>query len=142
MPKIDLTAQAYEIVVRQAQKTKRSPDEVASQIITAETATTEHPHIERRAGVLGGKPIIKETRIPVWQIAERLKLGDSPDDLLNDYARLSAAAIYDAISFYYDHREEIDQQIKDNHLENSLAHHNATIDEQGRITFQDLSTGV
>lgn len=75
----------------------------------------------------------------MWQLAERLKLGDSPDDLLNAYAHLSAAAIYDAMSFYYDHREEIERQIEQNRLEDVLTRYQAVIDERGRITFPDAS---
>jgi uncharacterized protein (DUF433 family) len=137
MTTINISPQAYEVIVRQAQETQRSPDEVASQMITEYTSATEHPYIERRAEVLDGKPVIKGTRLAVWQIAERLKLGDSPDDLLNAYTHLSAAAVYDAISFYYDHREEVERQIEDNRLENSLARYNAVMDDRGRITFQD-----
>jgi len=136
MTVIHVTPQAYEIVARRAQETRRSPDEVASQIITANATTTEHPYVERRYDVLGGKPTIKGTRLPVWQLAERIKLGDSPDDLLNAYLHLPAAAVFDAISYYYDHREEIEAQIEENRLENALAHHNAVMDERGQITFQ------
>jgi uncharacterized protein (DUF433 family) len=138
MTVIHVTPQAYEIVARRAQKTRRSPDEVASQIITANATTTEHPYVERRYDVLGGKPTIKGTRLPVWQLAERIKLGDSPDDLLNTYPHLPVAAVFDAISYYYDHREEIEREIEENQLENALARHNAVMDERGRITFQNL----
>lgn len=137
MTVIHATPQAYEIVARRAQETRRSPDEVASQIITANATTTEHPYVERRYDVLGGKPTIKGTRLPVWQLAERIKLGDSPDDLLNAYPHLSAAAVFDAISYYDDHCEEIEREIEENRLENALAHHNAVMDERGRITFPD-----
>ena len=140
MTVIHVTPQAYEIVARRARETRRSPDEVASQIITANAAATEHPYVERRYDVLGGKPTIKGTRLPVWQIAERIKLGDSPDDLLNAYSHLPAAAIFDAISYYYDHREEIEREIEENRIENALARHKAVMDERGRITFQNQPT--
>jgi uncharacterized protein (DUF433 family) len=137
MNTIQVTPQAYEIIMRQAQETQQSPDEIASQIITTFNATTEHPYIERRADTLGGKPIIKGTRVPVWQIAERFKLGDSPDDLLNAYVHVPAAAIFDALSYYYDHRAEIEGQIEANRLEHVLRRHQAAMDEYGRITFKD-----
>lgn len=135
MPTVEVSPQAYEIIVRQAQETAQSPDEVASQMITT---ATEHPYVERRPDVLDGKPTIKGTRLPLWQLAERLKLGDSPDDLLDAYPHLSAAAVYDALSYYYDHRPEIERQIEENRLENSLTRHNAKLDEHGRLTFEDL----
>ena len=140
MTVIHVTPQACEIVMRRAQETRRSPDEVASQIITANASATEHPYVERRYDVLGGKPTIKDTRLPVWQIAERIKLGDSADDLLNAYSHLPAAAIFDAISYYYDHREEIEHEIEENRLAGTLARHNAVMDERGRITFQNQPT--
>ena len=85
--------------------------------------------------MLGGKPVIKGTRIAVWQIAERLKLGDSPDDLLNAYTHLSAAAIYDAISYYLDHQQEVEAEIMENRIEQVLADTEAKMDEHGVITF-------
>jgi len=58
--------------------------------------------------------------------------------LLYDYAHISAAALYDAISYYYDHRAEIEHQIRENQLENVLTRHNAVMDKKGRISFPDL----
>ncbi len=140
MPTIELTRQAYEIITQRANETKRSPGDVASEIITAEAEAKPHPYVEQRKGVLGGKPVVKGSRLPVWQIAVRLQLGDSPDEILDDYPQLSAAALYDAISYYFDHRAEIERQIEENQLENTLARHNAVLDEQGRISFRDLPT--
>jgi uncharacterized protein (DUF433 family) len=62
---------------------------------------------------MGGTPIIKGTRVAVWQIAERLKAGESPDELAQAYAPVRDAAIFDAISYYYDHLEEIECEIEE-----------------------------
>jgi uncharacterized protein (DUF433 family) len=37
--------------------------------------------------------------------------GQSPEQLLQHYPHLSLAAIYDALSYYYDHREAMDREI-------------------------------
>jgi uncharacterized protein (DUF433 family) len=37
--------------------------------------------------------------------------GQSPEQLLQHYPHLSLAAIHDALSYYYDHREAIDREI-------------------------------
>ncbi len=140
MPTIELTRQAYEIVAQRANETRRSLSEIASEIITAKADDKPHPYVEQRNGVVGGKPVIKGTRLPIWQIAERLRAGDSPDDFLSDYPQVSAAALYDAISYYFDHRIEIERQIEENQLEHVLTRYHAVLDEQGRITFQDLPT--
>jgi hypothetical protein len=40
--------------------------------------------------------------------------GTTPEALLGYYPQLSLAAIYDALSYYYDNREEIDAEIAAN----------------------------
>lgn len=139
MPVVELTEAAYAIVSRRAQETARALGEVASEIIEAEATPDAHPYVVQLSGVLGGKPVVRGTRIPVWQIAERLKLGDSLDDLLEAYPRLTAAALHDAISYYYDHRNEIERQIDENRLEKVLHKHAADMDERGRITFEQMT---
>ena len=47
-------------------------------------------HIETRENVLGGKPIIKGTRISVELILEFLAAGWTVDDLLREYPRMTA----------------------------------------------------
>jgi uncharacterized protein (DUF433 family) len=140
MPVIELTPQAYQLVVERAEALQRPLTEVASELILTEATASIHPYVERRVGVLGGKPVVKGTRLPVWQLAERLQLGDSPEDLLDAYQHISAAALYDAISYYYDHRLEIQQQIEQNRLEIVLEAYNATLNEDGRIIFAVADT--
>jgi len=71
---------------------------------------TEHPHIERVPGVRGGQPIIIGTRIPVWIIVDHFKMGRSLDYILENYD-LTAEQVYDALSYYYEHTDEIEQTI-------------------------------
>lgn len=93
--------------------------------------TTEHPYIVRVARVCGGRPIIKGTRISVRQIAELSRRGETVDEILNAHPHLSAAAVHDAISYYFDHQEEINQEIEENRLEYLLAKAGAEIDKRG-----------
>ncbi|MDJ0706728.1 MAG: DUF433 domain-containing protein [Leptolyngbyaceae cyanobacterium MO_188.B28] len=56
-----------------------------------------------------GKPRIAGTRMPVATIARMyLELGESLEDIAFEY-HLSKAAVYAAMAYYYDHREEIDR---------------------------------
>lgn len=75
---------------------------------------TEHPHIERVEGVCGGEPVIEGTRIPVWIIAARMKRGETPEKILEAYPWLTEAQVQDAIGYYHDHKEEIEQAIYQN----------------------------
>ena len=57
------------------------------------------------------------TRIPVWAIAGWYKKGSSAEQIQhNVYPSLGLAQIYDALSYYRDHREEIDHQVEENSL--------------------------
>ncbi len=110
--------------------------------ITAESPTkppdlpTDHPHIVRTEGICGGRPRIKGTRISVRLVAEFHKMGESVEDILIMYPHLTSAAVYDAVSYYYDHLEEIEAEIEANKLENLLTKHNAELDDRGVIHFR------
>jgi uncharacterized protein (DUF433 family) len=56
-----------------------------------------------------GKPRIAGTRIPVAAIAKMyLEMGESLEEIASEY-NLSKAAVYAAMAYYYDHREEIER---------------------------------
>ena len=57
---------------------------------------TEHPHVVKTEGIVGGRPRIKGTRISVELIARFFKDGVSPQEILDTYPHLKAAAVYDA----------------------------------------------
>jgi uncharacterized protein (DUF433 family) len=75
---------------------------------------TEHPHIVRRPGVIGGSPAIRGTRIGVRNIAFLWNDGETVAGILEYYPHLQASWVYDAISYYLDHRAEIDEEIREN----------------------------
>lgn len=107
-----------------------------------EEIRTEHPYVTRRPGVCGGRPIVEGKRIPVWQIAYDLQhRGMSAEAIASEFAeRLSRAAVYDAISYYYDHCDEIDHEIWQNTSEAALAQElndlDAYRDDRGAIRFR------
>jgi len=72
---------------------------------------TEHPYIEQQANVLSGEPVIKGTRTPVRAIVEHWKFGDTPDEIARKLPHLRLAQIFDALSYYDDHRDEIERYI-------------------------------
>ncbi|MBI3319032.1 MAG: DUF433 domain-containing protein [Candidatus Omnitrophica bacterium] len=69
------------------------------------TSQTRHPYIAQRVTIQGGEPTIRATRIPVRTIVQYvLQQGIPPEVLVKEFPHVSLAAIYDALSFYYDHR--------------------------------------
>jgi uncharacterized protein (DUF433 family) len=101
----------------------------------ATTSRTEHPHIVRNPGVAGGTPTIVGTRISVAFVVGQLRAGDTPQDILASYPHLTPAAVYDAISFYYDHQEEIDRYMDENTLEAHAERYSFAVGEDGRLQF-------
>jgi uncharacterized protein (DUF433 family) len=72
------------------------------------------PSIESLPGVSGGEPCIVRTRIPVWLLVQARHLGTSEADLLRAYPSLRAEDLANAWAYYRVHRDEIEQQIRDN----------------------------
>ena len=57
---------------------------------------------------------IDDTNIKVIEVVlDRLANGWSPEEIHFQQTHLSLAQIHAALSFYYDHQKEIDQQIAD-----------------------------
>ena len=75
---------------------------------------TEHPHIVRIKGVCGERPIVAGTRISVRTVVERVRLGDSPEQVVENYPPLTLAQVYDALSYYHEHESEIEAEIAAN----------------------------
>jgi uncharacterized protein (DUF433 family) len=101
----------------------------------AMTTRTEHPHVVRHPGTGNGIPTIAGTRISVAFIVGQLRAGDTPQDILVSYPHLSPAAVYDAISFYYDHQAEIDRFIDRNTLDAHAQRYGFSVGGDGRLTF-------
>ena len=70
-----------------------------------------HPHVERRSGIQGGRPVIRGSRFPVSSIVQNHRRGLTVEEILREFPQLTAAEVYDALSYYYDHREQIDREI-------------------------------
>lgn len=74
-----------------------------------------HPHIGRGSEVCGGSPVITGTRFPVRSVVHYiLQLGLTPEELIEKFPHLTLAQVYDALGYYYDNREEVDQDIAHN----------------------------
>ena len=74
------------------------------------------PGIENTSGVCGGEPCIVRTRIPVWVLEQARRLGMSEADLLRCYPKLRAEDLVSAWAYVRLHRQEIEQQIRDNEM--------------------------
>lgn len=75
-----------------------------------QTTTTEYKHIlvdERNV------PFIKETSMKVVELVTSVHAyGWSPEELHFQYPHLNMSQIYSALAYYWEHKEEIDADMK------------------------------
>jgi uncharacterized protein (DUF433 family) len=73
-----------------------------------------YPGIDSTPSVCGGEPCIIRTRIPVWVLEQARRLGATEADLLRCYPTLRAEDLANAWAYVRSHREEVEQQIREN----------------------------
>jgi uncharacterized protein (DUF433 family) len=81
---------------------------------------TAHRYIVTDDHILSGEPIIMGTRTPVRAIVELWRQGPAPEIIPSRLPHLSLAQIFDALSFYSDHQEEIQRWIERNRIPDDL----------------------
>lgn len=77
-------------------------------------APTEHPHIVRKPGPRGGEPLIRDTALTVRAIVQRVRMGELPEQIVAAFPVLTLAQVYDALSYYHEHPDEIEGYIREN----------------------------
>ena len=79
----------------------------------ATVQATEH-YIDITQDICGGRPRITGTRMTVADVAlMRFQMNQSLEEIAGTYD-LPLAAVYSAMAYYFDHREEIDQRSAQN----------------------------
>lgn len=84
------------------------------------STATEHFYIVTDEQILSGEPIIKGTRTPVRAIVELWRQGVIPEEIPNHLPHLTLAQVFDALSYYSDHQEEINAHIERNRIPDNL----------------------
>ncbi len=76
--------------------------------------STAIEHISCNPGVCGGKPCIAGTRIRVQDVFVWHELqGRGPDEIVSQFPQLTMAGVYAALTYYWDHRDEIQRQMSE-----------------------------
>jgi uncharacterized protein (DUF433 family) len=71
-----------------------------------------HPHVEVRADLLDGSPVVRGTKVPVRRLFSWHRKGTSAETLLRRYPSLGAARVLDALSFAYDHLDLMEADLE------------------------------
>jgi uncharacterized protein (DUF433 family) len=110
---VRVSSETYNLLQRRAQEIHSSPEALAESAIRLQLGNTAH--IEQRRMPSGVQAYLRGTRVAVRHIAAFLKAGHSAEQIIRaDLPHLSAAAIYEAIAYYYDHQAEIDAELDAN----------------------------
>jgi uncharacterized protein (DUF433 family) len=81
---------------------------------------TEHPHVVKRTDNDTGEPIIDGTRLEVRHILiNHRDAGMSPEEIARRYG-LTLAQVHDALSYAFDHPDEIEFHIERNKIRNVM----------------------
>lgn len=73
----------------------------------------DYPHIVRTPDSCAGLPRIEGTRITVSLIArEVVRCRLTPEEVLIAHPHLTLAQIHAALAYYFDHRDELEQQLE------------------------------
>ena len=64
-----------------------------------------HPHVEVRADLLAGSPIVAGTRVPVRRLWAWHRKGVTVETLIKRYPALGPAKVLGALSFAYDNQD-------------------------------------
>lgn len=70
-------------------------------------------HIEQSPDICGGKPHIAGRRITINNIVVLHSIQDWSVDEIAEELELTPGQIYAALSYYHDHKEEIDRAIRE-----------------------------
>jgi uncharacterized protein (DUF433 family) len=70
--------------------------------------------------ILSGEPIIAGTRTPVRSIVEKWRLGMTAEEIVQGSPYLTMAQVFASLSYYWDHRKEIDAFIERNRVPEEL----------------------
>jgi len=74
---------------------------------------TRREHIAVEPDRCGGKPHIAGHRIKVQHVAAwHERLGKTPDEIVAEHSELTLADVHAALTYYYDHREQIDAELR------------------------------
>lgn len=73
-----------------------------------------YPGIEKTLSICGNSARIAHTRIPVWTLEQYRRLGMTEAEMLRSYPTLRAEDLANAWAYVRAHRDEIDEDIRQN----------------------------
>ena len=138
MGTVTLSKTTYQWLQRKAQESAKTPDQVADEILCQQLAP-QHPYVEVVQKSTGSQAMLRGTRIPVSIIIGYVRVGETPESLVsNILPHLTLAQVYDALSYYHDHQDDIELEMLENTEAIGRAYLREHLGEEGylRVTGQ------
>ena len=109
-----MSAVSNEQILNELATIKQELRQLRETVAQYQVVQTAHPHIVKIERLHGGEPVVRGAYVTVRTIVEQTRIGTTTEELLSGYPPLTLAGIYDALSYYYDNKEEIDKIIEEN----------------------------
>jgi uncharacterized protein (DUF433 family) len=71
----------------------------------------EHPHVEVRADLMAGSPVVRGTRVPVRRLWAWHRKGVTVETLVKRYPALGWSKVLGALAFAYDNEELVEADL-------------------------------
>lgn len=99
----------------------------------SDSTKTTYRYITSVPDIGGGRPMIKGTRVLVKAIVGYYKMGLSVEEILEGLPQLTPAQVYEALSYYHDHKVDIEQDIEQSKVERLVERYGLEVTADGRI---------
>ena len=109
---IQISPDIYSLLEQRAKATQSTPEKLAETAIRLQFGNSVH--IKQRETRFGSEAYIRGTRVAVRHIAGFLKAGRRAEEIVAEMPHIAPSAIYEAIAYYYDHQNEIEQELEQN----------------------------
>ncbi len=93
---------------------RKELEQIRETVAQYQVAKPTHPYIVKLPGYQGGEPMVSSAHVTVRTIVEQKRIGTTPEEFVEDHPPMTLAEYYDALSYYYDHTEEVEQIIAEN----------------------------
>ena len=131
MSTVIVSPTTYQWLQRKASESARTPDQVAEELLREQLAP-KHAYVHIVDKLTGPQAVLRGTRVPVSIIVGYLRAGETPESLVkNILPHLTLAQVYDALSYYHDHQDEIEQELLENTEERARAVLRERLGEEG-----------
>jgi uncharacterized protein (DUF433 family) len=114
---VNLPKSLYDIVAERAAARDETPDSFVVELLSRQLLPN-HPYVETISSRSGPRAVIKDTRIGVDVIVGYVQAGHSAQEVADEILPyLTLAQVYDALSYYEDHRAVMDEILQENRPE-------------------------